>query len=72
MNIARIMNELPWYLVALLCLTIGLAPFKPPHIVEKMQMLIDGRLVRPLDLFDLVFHGMPWILLVLKGFYSKK
>ncbi len=60
-------EELPWSIVILACLTLGLAPFAPPHIWEKLQMLAQGRLVRPIDWFDLVFHAAPWILLLLKG-----
>ena len=48
------------------CATLGLAPFTPPHIWEKLQMLFSGRLVRPIDGFDLLLHGVPWILLLLK------
>jgi len=49
-----------------------LAPFKPPHIVEKLQMLIRGDLVKLVDWFDLLFHGAPWILLILKAGLSLK
>ncbi|PJA76755.1 MAG: RND transporter, partial [Nitrospirae bacterium CG_4_9_14_3_um_filter_53_35] len=52
--------------------TIGLAPFAPPHVWEKLRMLAKGRLVRPLDWFDLFMHGAPWILLILKGLFSLK
>ena len=61
------LDDLPWSILILACLTLGLAPFAPPHIWEKLQMLVQGRLVRPIDWFDLVFHGAPWILLLLKG-----
>lgn len=44
-------------------LTLGLAPFTPPHVVEKLSMLAAGRLVRPIDQFDLVMHGAPWLVL---------
>jgi hypothetical protein len=30
-------------------------------------MLFAGPLVKPIDIFDLVLHGTPWALLVLKG-----
>ena len=60
-------DGLPWALIVLLCLTLGLAPFAPPHLVEKLQMLFQGRLVRPIDWFDLVLHATPWLLLVLKA-----
>lgn len=59
-------DKLNWVVVVLFCVTLGLAPFSPPHIVEKLSMLIKGNLVRPIDWFDLVLHGFPWILLLLK------
>lgn len=49
------------------CLTLGLAPFVPePHIWEKLKMIAAGELSRPIDIFDLIMHGVPWILLILK------
>jgi hypothetical protein len=48
-------------------LTLGLAPFVPePHLLEKLRMLAAGELARPIDIFDLVMHGAPWVLLLLK------
>lgn len=63
----KFLSELPWGLVILACLTLGLAPFTPPHIWEKLRMLAQGRLVRAIDWFDLFLHGAPWVLLVLKA-----
>ena len=65
-------SKLPWALLILACLTLGLAPFNPPHIWGKLQMLFQGRLVRAIDWFDLVLHGIPWALLVLKAIISLK
>ena len=46
---------------------LGLAPFTPePHLWEKLKMLADGTLVRPIDIFDLLLHATPWLLLGLK------
>jgi len=46
---------------------LGLAPFFPePHSVEKMKMLLDGNLVKPIDIFDLVFHTFPILLMIVK------
>lgn len=51
----------------IIALTLGLAPFAPePHIWEKLKMLVDGSLTRPIDIFDLFLHGTPWVLLILK------
>jgi len=63
-------SKLPWGLVVLACLTLGLAPFAPPHIWEKLQMLSKGQLVRPIDWFDLVLHSAPWVVLILKAIAS--
>lgn len=62
--------HLDWPLLVVLCLTLGLAPFTPPHILEKVQMLSEGTLKRPLDWFDLFFHGIPWLLLIIKALYA--
>jgi hypothetical protein len=63
-------SKMPWGLIIFACLTLGLAPFSPPHIWEKLQMLSKGQLVRPIDWFDLVLHGTPWVLLIAKGIVS--
>jgi hypothetical protein len=54
------------------CLTLGLAPFFPPHIWEKLVMLKNGELVRPIDWFDLFYHAIPWLLLIMKAVASLK
>ena len=63
-------DRLGWDLLIIACLTIGLAPYRPPHIWEKLVMLSRGNLRKPLDWFDLFLHGTPWILLTLKILYS--
>ena len=68
----KFLSGIPWSLIMVACLTIGLAPFAPPHVWEKLRMLAKGRLVRPLDWFDLFMHGAPWVLLILKGIFSLK
>lgn len=69
----KFINGLGWELVILAALTLGLAPFVPqPHIVEKLRMLFKGTLSRPIDWFDLVMHGIPWILLILKAAFTLK
>jgi hypothetical protein len=45
----------------------ALAPFTPePHLVEKLHLLIQGALVRPLDIFDPAMHATPLLLVMLK------
>jgi hypothetical protein len=68
----QLLSKLPWGIIIFLCLTLGLAPYKPPHVVEKITMLVQGKLVRPIDWFDLVLHAVPWILLILKLVFGRK
>jgi len=50
-----------------IALLLGLAPFRPkPHLVEKLQMLAQGTLAKPIDIFDLLLHGIPVLVLLLK------
>jgi hypothetical protein len=66
----KLLGKIPFPLLVVLCLTLGLAPFTPePHLLEKLKMLVSGELVEPIDIFDLLLHGAPWILLSLKLFF---
>ena len=49
------------------------APITPePHVVEKLRMLSQGQLVAPMDIFDLVFHLAPLVLVALKFWHGKR
>ena len=62
-----VLDQIPFSLFLIAALTLGLAPFFPePHLWEKLKMLAEGTLVRPLDIFDLALHGLPWLALVAK------
>ena len=61
------LDQIPLNLLILACLTLGLAPFSPePHIWEKLKMLVAGNLVKPVDIFDLLMHAAPFVLLAAK------
>ncbi|MEW8043810.1 MAG: RND transporter [Candidatus Sedimenticola endophacoides] len=61
------LDELPTPFVVMAALFLGLAPFVPePHVWEKLKMLADGTLSRPIDILDLLLHGTPFVILVLK------
>lgn len=63
----HLLDQVPLWAAVMLALTLGLAPFVPePHLVEKVRMLVAGSLVKPLDIFDLVYHAAPWLLLLAK------
>lgn len=56
-----------WKFLVLACLTLGLAPFFPePHIFGKLKWLAGGAVgMQPMDWFDVLLHGLPWILLLI-------
>lgn len=60
-------DRLPLAVLVIAALTLGLAPFVPePHVWEKLKLLASGDLVRAIDIFDLLLHSSPWILLGIK------
>jgi hypothetical protein len=65
------LSHLSWPILIILCLTLGLAPYSPqPHIIEKLLMLSQQELTRPIDIFDLLLHASPWLLLLAKLFVT--
>ncbi len=55
-----------WKFLALLCLSLGLAPFVPePHVLGKLRWVAGGAIgMQPLDWWDLFMHGLPWLLML--------
>ncbi len=63
----KFLDAIPYSVLIVATIIMLLAPFKPmPHILEKLIMLKDGNLKKPIDIFDLFFHLIPTILLILK------
>ena len=60
------LDNVPLALLLPVAVLLALAPFTPePHLWEKLKMLFGGTLVRPIDIFDLLLHGAPLVLLAL-------
>jgi hypothetical protein len=61
------LDKIPYPILIIVAVFMLLAPIRPmPHVVEKLQMLKNGTLHRPIDIFDLFWHLIPTILLVVK------
>ena len=61
------MKRFPYKILVPLAIFLGLAPFLPqPHLVEKIEMLANGSLRKPIDIFDFFWHVWPVLLLVVK------
>lgn len=59
--------RIPWAIIIIACVTVGLAPYNPPHVWTKTILLFTGQLTQAVDLWDLFFHVLPWFLLVIKS-----
>ena len=60
------MNKQRLRLIIILVLTLGLAPYSPePHLFGKIRWVKGGAVgMQPMDWFDLVLHGFPFVLLL--------
>jgi hypothetical protein len=66
-KVLKFIDQLPLTILIVAAVTLGLAPFSPqPHVIEKLAMLFSGTLAKPVDIFDLLLHGAPWVLLAIK------
>jgi hypothetical protein len=67
------LDRIPLTWLAAVAVWMALAPFTPePHLLEKLRMLLQGTLTRPLDIFDLLLHASPLILLGLRLWRRRK
>jgi hypothetical protein len=68
----KFLDRIPYSLLTVAAIFMLLAPFQPmPHVVEKLIMLKNGTLTRPIDIFDLLYHLLPATLLIIK-FYRER
>ena len=60
-----------WKLFLIASLTLGLAPFNPPHLYGKIKWILGGNAfsgenaMKTEDYFDIILHGTPWLLLLI-------
>ena len=61
------LDKIPYSILIIAAIFMLLAPFRPmPHVFEKLIMLKNGTLTRPIDIFDLFYHLIPTDILILK------
>jgi len=69
----RWLDNISYPTLIVAALLLGLAPFlSEPHLWGKLKMLTFGELTKPLDIFDLFFHGSAVLLLMIKTFRSMR
>ena len=61
------LDNIPMQTLVIATIFLGLSPFVPePHLWQKLNMLMAGELVKPIDIFDMFFHAAPAMLLIAK------
>ncbi len=69
----KFLNKLSYSTLLLATIFMLLTPISPmPHVVEKILMIKNGILYKPLDIFDLFFHLSPLTLLIIKIIKDKR
>jgi len=62
-----VLDRISLPILLLVAAPLALAPFgETPHLIAKLQMLLSGTLKASVDVFDLLLHGIPVILVILK------
>lgn len=60
-------DKIPVIPLAFFAIFMAIAPMSPePHLVEKSRMLINGELIKGIDIFDLFWHSFLIVLLVIR------
>jgi len=63
----KLIDNISFPILIIAALLLGTAPLgSQPHLLEKLNMLAAGTLVKPLDIFDLILHSAPIVLLGIK------
>ncbi len=68
----KLIDKIPLSLLVTLAVMFAIVPLGKPHLWEKLGMLFDGTLSRPIDIFDLFMHGAPMVLLLIRLVRLKK
>jgi hypothetical protein len=61
------LDRVPLGIFIALAAWMAVAPIVPePHLVEKLRLLFDGTLSRPIDIFDFFLHTVPLLVLAIR------
>lgn len=63
----NVIDSIPMPILAVFAVVMAVLPIQPePHLLEKLTMLADGSLTKPIDIFDLFLHSSPLVLVAIK------
>lgn len=63
----KMIDRIPLSFLIVIAAWLAVVPITPePHLWEKTRMLLAGTLHKPIDIFDLVMHASPLVVLALR------
>jgi hypothetical protein len=62
----KLIRKIPLGYLAPIAIVLAILPPGQPHLIQKIEMLVNGTLVRVIDWLDLLMHGGPLILLLIR------
>lgn len=63
----KYIDSIPLMPLVVVAILMSLAPFSPePHLLEKLRMLVNGELAKPVDIFDLFWHSFLIVILAIR------
>ncbi len=69
----KLIDKIPLLPLTVAAIFMMLAPFSPePHLLEKTRMLMNGELTKGIDIFDLFWHSLFLIVLLIRLVRFKK
>ncbi len=69
----KLIDKIPLLPLTIAAVFMMLAPFVPePHLLEKIRMLSNGELTKPIDIFDLFWHSLFVTILLIRLARLKK
>jgi len=61
------LDDISYVFLIAAALLMAMMPFQPePHLVQKYALWLAGNLQKPTDIFDVIWHLLPTLLLLLK------
>ncbi len=63
----KILDKIPYPIIIAIAIFMSLAPLTgEPHLIEKWRMLAAFTLTKPIDIFDIIIHTAPIVIVLLK------
>ena len=72
-GLAQKLALIPFPVLIVICAFMLLAPISPePHLIQKLNWVASGQVFKAIDVFDVFWHLLPSVVLLLKIALNRK